>query len=171
MPPSSVSAPEATPRPLAHSVASQLQPPPGAVALPPSVREDMQAGLKGLFKMQAEFQGKTNPEAQDDLDPVIVKDLNGPETRPAQQPSIPLISQPVLHTPRSPPHPPPRSSTEMVHLPPALHPLPSSVPLPSEPPKIAKPSDPTSERWRSRTVGFLAQEQSRGKESPWRICR
>ena len=60
-PTSSAGAPEATPRPLAHSVASQLHPPPDAAALPPSVREDMQAGLKGLFKMQAEFQGKKKP--------------------------------------------------------------------------------------------------------------
>ena len=154
MPPISVSAPEATPRPLAHSVASQLQPPAGAVAFPPSVREDMQAGLKGLFKMQAEFQGKKNPEAQDEPEPAVVNDLNGGETRPGQQPSIPIMSQPVLHTPRSPPHPPPRSSTEVVHLPPALPPVPSSVPLPSEPPKVAKPSDPTSERMEIKNSGI-----------------
>ena len=116
----------------------------------------MQAGLKGLFKMQAEFQEKKKladpfPEEQNKAEPAIVKDLNnGPETRPL----VPLIGQPVLHTPRSPPHPPPRPSTEVGYLPPALHPVPSSVPLASEPLKIAKPSDPASERMEIKNSGI-----------------
>ena len=157
--PSSASTSEMTPRPLSHSVASQLQPPPGAGPPAPPVREDMQAGLKGLFKMQADLQGKRKPEpcpeAQNELEVANAKDLNGPEERRAPQPSTPAQSQPLLHTPRSPPHPPPRTSNEVVHLPPALtHPLPSSVPLPSEPPKTPKPSEPTNDRMEIKNSGI-----------------
>ena len=128
-------APEPALRPLGHSVASQL---PGE-AREGLVREDMQAGLTGLWKMQAQFQEKKkaaltatpsfpSPVVTEMKGPVQTKDLNGP-------PALPH----TLHTPRSPPHPPPPRP----QLPPALEQPPAPhEPAPSfEPPRVAKPPE------------------------------
>ena len=69
-------APEPALRPLGHSVASQL---PGE-AREGLVREDMQAGLTGLWKMQAQFQEKKKAAlaAAPSFPSPVVAEMKGP---------------------------------------------------------------------------------------------